>query len=92
MLQLPYIYSDAPFQHDFSRFKLVCIKQIADGMLESILMFLNENSVLEGFVRMEEGAVKYVTSVKKLQLSDIARRFHVSINPCFDDHRCGTNF
>ena len=74
----------------FSSFKLVCIKQIADGVLESVLMFLNENTVLERFMHMDEGSLKYVTTVKKQNLDDLAKKFHIKIEPCFEDDRCGT--
>ena len=74
----------------FSSFKLVCIKQIADAVLESVLMFLNENTVQERFMHMDEGALKYVTIVKKQELDDLVKRFHIKIEPCFEDDRCGT--
>ena len=52
-------------------------------------MFLNENTVLERFIRMEEGAVKYITRVKAKQLDDISRKFHVKMESAIDPDRCG---
>ena len=53
-------------------------------------MFLNENTVLERFVRMDPvGALKFVRTVKKRKLEEIAQKFHIKIEPCIEDDRCG---
>ena len=73
----------------YSEIRLVCIRDISEGVMEMVVNYLEENTTLEQFIRMDGGTLKYLTSFKNKELNDIAKKFTATIKPTPDAERCG---
>ena len=68
----------------------MCIRQIADGVLESIVTYLEQHTIIEQFMNMEVGACKYIDKVKSDVIKDITQKHHVAIDAVTNDAKSGT--
>ena len=61
---------------------MIALQEITPGILETIENYLKENAILETFVGVAPGCLKYLSSDRKKHcVEDICRKFKVTIEP-----------
>ena len=62
-----------------SQFRLIALQEITPGVLESIENYLKDNAILETFVSMAPGCLKFLMNVQRSKLDEVCQKFKLEV-------------